>query len=79
MEFSDQALAGENNPSHPTGEEELRVLNKQLREQADELRALNQDLVNREAQLRLSIETGKVGIWLGMRPAPFILWIGRNA
>ena len=53
MEFSDQALAGENNPSHPTGEEELRILNKQLREQADELRSLNQDLVDREARLRL--------------------------
>jgi PAS domain S-box-containing protein len=64
MEFSDQALAGENNPSHPTGEEELRILNKQLREQADELRSLNQDLVNREARLRLSIETGRVGIWV---------------
>ena len=64
MEFSDQALAGENNPSHPTGEEELRVLNKQLREQADELRSLNQDLLNREARLRLSIETGRVGIWV---------------
>ena len=61
MEFSDQALAGENNPSHPTGEDELRILNKQLREQADELRSLNQDLVDREARLRLSIETGKGG------------------
>ena len=64
MEFSDQALAGENNPSRPTGEEELRILNKQLREQADELRSLNQDLVDREARLRLSIETGRVGIWV---------------
>src|ERR1700736_3000529 len=64
MEFSDQALAGENNPSHPTGEEELRILNKQLRQQADELRSLNQDLVDREARLRLSIETGRVGIWV---------------
>jgi PAS domain S-box-containing protein len=64
MEFSDQAPAGENNPSHPTGEEELRILNKQLREQADELRSLNQDLVDREARLRLSIETGRVGIWV---------------
>ena len=64
MEFSDQALAAENNPSHPMGEEELHILNRQLREQADELRALNQDLVNREARLRLSIETGRVGIWV---------------
>ena len=79
MEFSDQAVAAENNPSHPTGEEELHILNKQLREQADELRALNQDLVNREARLRLSIETGRVGIWVWDRPAPSILWIGRNA
>ena len=79
MEFSDQALAGENNPSHPTGEEELRILNKQLREQADELRSLNQDLVDREARLRLSIEREEWGSGFGMRPAPFILWIGRNA
>ena len=64
MKFSDQAPAGENNPSHRTGEEELRILNKQLREQADELRSLNQDLVDREARLRLSIETGRVGIWV---------------
>src|SRR6202045_706223 len=64
MEFSDQALAGVNNPSHPTGEEELRILNKQLREQADELRSLNQDLIDREARLRLSIETGRVGVWV---------------
>jgi hypothetical protein len=35
MEFSDQALAGENNPSHPTGEEELRIPNKQLRERKE--------------------------------------------
>jgi PAS domain S-box-containing protein len=64
MEISDQALPGENNPFHPTGEEELRILNKQLREQADQLRALNQDLVDREARLRLSIETGRVGVWV---------------
>jgi PAS domain-containing protein len=54
----------ENNPSHQAGEEELRILNKQLREQADQLRALNQDLVDREARLRLSIETGRIGIWV---------------
>jgi PAS domain S-box-containing protein len=64
MEISDQPPAGENNPSHPTVEEELRILNKQLREQADQLRALNQDLVDREARLRLSIETGRVGVWV---------------
>src|ERR1700732_3962677 len=64
MEISAQAPAGENNPSHSTGEEELRILNKQLREQADQLRALNQDLVDREARLRLSIETGRVGVWV---------------
>ncbi len=64
MEISDQSPGGENNPSHPTGEEELRILNKQLREQADQLRALNQDLVDREARLRLSIETGRVGVWV---------------
>jgi PAS domain S-box-containing protein len=64
MEISDQAPARESNPSHPTGEEELRILNKQLREQADQLRALNQDLVDREARLRLSIETGRVGVWV---------------
>jgi hypothetical protein len=64
MEISDQSPAGENNPSRPTSEEELRILNKQLREQADELRALNQNLVDREARLRLSVETGRVGIWV---------------
>src|ERR1700704_1266999 len=64
MEIRDQAPAGENNPSHSTGEEELRNLNKQLREWADQLRALNQDLVDREARLRLSIETGRVGVWV---------------
>ena len=63
MEFGDQPRAGEN-PSPSTGEEELRMLNKQLREQADELRSLNDDLVDREARLRLSIETGRVGIWV---------------
>jgi PAS domain S-box-containing protein len=64
MEISAQAPTGENNPSHSTGEEELRILNKQLREQADELRALNEELVDREARLRLSIETGRVGVWV---------------
>jgi PAS domain S-box-containing protein len=64
MEISAQAPAGENNPSHSTGEEELRILNKQLREQADQLRALNEELVDREARLRLSIETGRVGVWV---------------
>src|SRR5258708_39142591 len=64
MEISAQAPAGENNPSHSTGEEELRILNKQLREQADQLRALNEELVDREARLRLSIETGRGGVWV---------------
>ena len=64
MEISAQAPAGENNPSYSTGEEELRILNKQLREQADQLRALNEELVDREARLRLSIETGRVGVWV---------------
>ena len=64
MEISAQAPAGENNLSHSTGEEELRILNKQLREQADQLRALNEELVDREARLRLSIETGRVGVWV---------------
>src|ERR1700755_1716565 len=68
MEFSDQPRVGENNPSHPTGEEELRILNKQLREQADELRSLNDDLVDREARLRLAIDTGRVGIWVWDAP-----------
>ena len=63
MEISDQSPSGENNPSAPTGEEELRIINRQLQEQTDQLRALNQELVDREARLRLSVETGRVGIW----------------
>src|SRR3984893_2960256 len=64
MEISDQSPSGENSPSAPTGEEELRAINRQLQEQADQLRALNQELVDREARLRLSVETGRVGIWV---------------
>jgi PAS domain S-box-containing protein len=64
MEISDQSPSGENNPSAPTGEEELRIINRQLQEQTDQLRALNQELVDREARLRLSVETGRVGIWV---------------
>ncbi len=50
--------------STPTGEEELRIINRQLQEQTDQLRALNRQLVDREARLRLSVETGRVGIWV---------------
>jgi hypothetical protein len=64
MEISDLSPSGENNPSAPTVEEELRIINRRLQEQADQLRALNQELVDREARLRLSVETGRVGIWL---------------
>jgi PAS domain S-box-containing protein len=64
MKTSEQAPARENNPSPPTGEGELRILNKQLQEQADQLRALNQELLDREQRLRLSIETGRVGVWV---------------
>src|ERR1700733_9194449 len=64
MEISDQSPSGENTPSAPTGEEDLRIVNRQLKEQADQLRALNQELVDREARLRLSVETGRVGIWV---------------
>jgi PAS domain S-box-containing protein len=64
MEISDQSPSVENNPSAPTGEEELRTVNRQLQEQADQLLALNQELVDREARLRLSVETGRVGIWV---------------
>ncbi len=49
--------------SPPRGNDELRRLNAQLQEQADRLRTLNQDLADREERLRLSIETGKVGVW----------------
>jgi PAS domain S-box-containing protein len=63
MEISDQSPSGENNPSAPTGEDELRIINRQLQEQTDQLRALNQELMDREARLRLSVETGRVGIW----------------
>jgi hypothetical protein len=61
MEISGQSPSGENSPSAPRGEEELRIVNSQLQEQADQLRALNQELVDREARLRLSVETGRVG------------------
>ena len=61
VEISGQSSAGENSPSAPRGEEELRIVNRQLQEQADQLRALNQELVDREARLRLSVETGRVG------------------
>ncbi|HXM05360.1 MAG TPA: hypothetical protein VN939_22290 [Chthoniobacterales bacterium] len=64
MELTDQSPSGENHASVPTGEEHLRIINRQLQEQADQLRALNQELVDREARLRLSVETGRVGIWL---------------
>jgi len=50
MEISDQSPSGENNPSAPTGEEELRIINRQLQEQTDQLRALNQELMDREQQ-----------------------------
>lgn len=64
METSDQASARESASPHPTGEEELRILNKLLQEQTDQLRALNQESVDREARLRLSIEVGQVGVWV---------------
>jgi len=63
MEAPDLASAGEHSFSPATGEEELRVLNRQLREQADQLRVLNQELIDREQRLRLSIEVGRVGVW----------------
>ena len=69
MEFSDQALTGENNQSHPAGEEELRILNKQIREETDELRSLNQDLVDREARLRFPSKREGWASGFGMRPA----------
>jgi PAS domain S-box-containing protein len=64
MNVTNQFSAEKTSSSHPTGDDELRVLNAQLLEQADQLRALNQDLVDREARLRLSIETGRVGVWV---------------
>lgn len=64
MEIRDPASAGESSFSPATGAEELRVLNQQLREQADQLRALNQELIDREQRLRLSIEVGRVGVWV---------------
>jgi PAS domain S-box-containing protein len=64
METRNQASAGESSSSLPTGEEELRILNQQLQQQADQLRSLNRELVDREQRLRLSIEVGRVGVWV---------------
>ncbi|HEY0258030.1 MAG TPA: PAS domain-containing protein [Candidatus Methylacidiphilales bacterium] len=63
METSDQSSAEENNSS-PLAGEEFRMPDKQLQEQAAQLRALNQELVDREQRLRLSIEVGRVGVWV---------------
>ena len=46
------------------GEANLRVLNSQLQEQATQLGKSNQELTDREQLLRLSIETGRVGVWV---------------
>jgi PAS domain S-box-containing protein len=63
MAISDEAFPiGES--SSPPGEDEARLLNAQLLEQANQLRKINQELVDREELLRLSVETGKVGVWL---------------
>jgi PAS domain S-box-containing protein len=64
METSDLTSTGKSEPSSLRGEEPLRILNQQLQEQASQLRALNQELVDREARLRLSIEVGRVGVWV---------------
>ena len=64
METNDPASTGKPRPSSVTGEKELRILNKQLQAQADQLRALNQELVDREQRLRLSINVGRVGVWV---------------
>lgn len=47
-----------------SGAKKLQALNVQLREQADRLRELNRELVDREQRLRLAIETGRVGVWV---------------
>src|SRR5277367_5818647 len=64
MEPNDPSSTGKAKPSSVTGEEDLRILNQQLQEQADQLRTLNQELVDREQRLRLSIEVGRVGVWV---------------
>jgi PAS domain S-box-containing protein len=64
MELRDPELSKESHSSPLSGEEDLRLLNARLQEQANQLRALNQELVDREQRLRLSIEVGRVGVWV---------------
>ncbi len=45
-------------------EEGLLRLNRQLREQAEELQKLNRELTDGEQRLRLAIETGRIGLWV---------------
>ncbi len=56
METGDPAFS--NDESSAQKVEDTQVLNAQLREQAEELRKINQELVSREELLRLSVETG---------------------
>jgi PAS domain S-box-containing protein len=45
-------------------EDELRRMNAELSQQAAELRAVNQSLLDSEQRLRLALETGRIGLWV---------------
>ena len=62
METGDPAFS-KDEPSAQKAEDH-EALNAQLREEIDELRKINQESVSREELLRLSVETGRVGVWL---------------
>jgi PAS domain S-box-containing protein len=64
MELRDPELSKESHSSPLSGEEDLRLLNVRLQEQTNRLHALNQELVDREQRLQLSIEVGQVGVWV---------------
>src|ERR1700678_2187108 len=54
----------EKNRGDAMGDEELRALNTKLREQADSLLRVNRELADREQLLRLSVDVGRVGVWV---------------
>lgn len=45
-------------------QEELRRLNVELERRADDLKRLNQTLIDSEQRLRLALETGRIGLWV---------------
>jgi PAS domain S-box-containing protein len=45
-------------------QDELRRLNAELERRADDLKWLNQTLIDSEQRLRLALETGRIGLWV---------------